>query len=233
MTSLPRHVAIIMDGNRRWAKARGLSSSEGHRAGVGALENIIRRTGKLGIPYLTVYAFSSENWSRSPSEVEGLMKLLYTFFTKQIDALVRDGVRVVVAGDVDGLPLIQREAVRATVARTSGNASLTLCICLNYGGRDETVRAARSLAEKAQRGEIDPASIDEAAFERELYTAGMPDVDLLIRTSGEQRLSGFLPWQASYAELVFSAQMWPDFTPDEYDNALMIYATRTRRFGGA
>ena len=228
---LPRHVAIIMDGNGRWANARNLPRTAGHAAGTEALRDIIRASDDWGIECLTIYAFSTENWARSKDEVGALMSLLLRYFASEIDELDEKNVRILILGDVDGLPAPQREAVVNAMARTRGNTGLKLNIALNYGGRAELVRAARTLARRVQAGELAPDGIDEAACAAELYTAGMPDVDLLIRTSGEMRLSNFLPWQTAYAEMVFDRTYWPDFDRAAYLRALREYAGRSRRFG--
>ena len=228
---LPRHVTIIMDGNGRWASARGLPRSAGHAAGTEALRDIIRASDDWGIECLTIYAFSTENWARSKDEVGALMSLLLRYFASEIDELDEKNVRILILGDVAGLPAPQRDAVERAMARTKDNTGLKLNIALNYGGRAELIRAARRLAERVQSGELQPGAIDEAAFARELYTAGQPDVDLLIRTSGELRLSNFLPWQTAYAEMVFDKTYWPDFDRAAYLRALREYAGRSRRFG--
>ena len=228
---LPRHVAIIMDGNGRWASARGLPRSAGHAAGTEALRDIIRASDDWGIECLTIYAFSTENWARSKDEVGALMSLLLRYFASEIDELDEKNVRILILGDVAGLPAPQRDAVERAMARTKDNTGLKLNIALNYGGRAELIRAARRLSERVQSGELQPGAIDEAAFARELYTAGQPDVDLLIRTSGELRLSNFLPWQTAYAEMVFDKTYWPDFDRAAYLRALREYAGRSRRFG--
>ena len=230
--TLPRHVAIIMDGNGRWATKRNLPRSAGHAAGVEALREIIRASDEWKIECLTIYAFSTENWARSKEEVGALMGLLLKYFSSEIDELDAKGVRILILGDVDGLPEAQREAVCNAMERTKENKGLRLNIALNYGGRAELVRAAKVLAEKVRAGELEPDAIDAALFENELYTAGQPDVDLLIRTSGEMRLSNFLPWQSAYAEMVFDKVLWPDFDRACYLKALREFASRNRRFGG-
>ena len=230
--NMPRHVAIIMDGNGRWAQKRGLPRSAGHAAGTEALRDIIRASDEWGVQCLTIYAFSTENWSRSKEEVGALMALIVKYFESEIDELDQKKVRILILGDVDGLPEVQRRTVVSAMERTKDNTGLRLNIALNYGGRAELVRAARALAEQVRAGERTVDQIDEAAFAQALYTAGQPDVDLLIRTSGEQRLSNFLPWQTAYAEMVFDRIYWPDFDRAAYLKALREYASRSRRFGG-
>jgi len=232
---LPRHVAIIMDGNGRWAKRRGMPRTFGHKAGVEALREIIRHTDDLGIEALTIYAFSTENWKRSAEEVGALMGLLLEYFTRELDELNRKNVQIRILGDIDGMPRgleRQQAALHAAIERTRGNTGLKLCIALNYGGQQEIVRAARMLAQQAVDGKIAPEDIDGERFASALYTAGLPEVDLLIRTSGEMRLSNFLLYQLAYAEFYQTDTLWPDFDRDAYDKALLAYAGRNRRFGG-
>ena len=231
-TILPRHIAIIMDGNGRWAQRRLLPRAAGHRAGVEAMRQVITRCDELGVDALTVYAFSTENWARSREEVGALMSLLLEYFTREIDELHRKNVRILILGDVDGLPQKQRDAVRAAMERTRGNTGLKLNIALNYGARAELTRAARMLAERAKAGEISPDDIDEDMLSGSLYTAGLPEVDLLIRTSGEQRLSNFLLYQLAYAEFVFDPILWPDFDAAALDRDIAEFQRRQRRFGG-
>ncbi|MCQ2437184.1 MAG: isoprenyl transferase [Clostridia bacterium] len=229
---LPTHVAIIMDGNGRWATERNLPRSAGHAAGTEALREIIRTSSDWGIKHLTIYAFSTENWARSKEEVNALMSLLLKYFSSEIDELDEKKVRILILGDVEGLPEAQRDAVKKAMERTKNNTGLRLNIALNYGGRAELIRAAKSLAEKVKDGTMTAEQIDQDTFAAELYTAGQPDVDLLIRTSGEYRLSNFLPWQTTYAEMVFDKIYWPDFDRNAYLKALREYASRSRRFGG-
>ncbi len=229
---LPRHVAIIMDGNGRWAQKKGLPRSAGHAAGTEALRDIIRATDDWGIAALTIYAFSTENWSRDKDEVQALMSLLLRYFNSEIDELDEKNVRITVLGDVENMPSPQREALIKAMDRTRENTGLRLNIALNYGGRAELVRAARILAQKAAAGEIDPSDIDEKLMGDAMYTQGLPDVDLLIRTSGEMRLSNFLPWQTTYAEMVFNPTLWPDYNRETYRRDLWTYASRDRRYGG-
>ncbi len=227
---LPRHVAIIMDGNGRWAKQRGLSRSAGHYAGTEAVRGIVRACDDLGIGYLTLYAFSTENWLRPKEEVQALMALLLQFFASEIDELDEKNVRIRILGDRNGLPKAQQEAVRAAMERTKDNSGLTLSIAINYGGRAELLEAAKALARKAQ-SEANIDDFTEADLAQGLYTDGMPDVDLLIRTSGEKRLSNFLPWQTAYAEIIFNPTLWPDYDERVFQTDLQEYARRDRRFG--
>ena len=229
---LPRHVAIIMDGNGRWAKQHMLKVAMGHRAGVEALRSIIRESSDLGIEALSLFAFSTENWRRSETEVAALMQLLLEYFGSEIDELDENNVRIRILGEKEGLPSPQREALYRAEERTKDNTGLNLCIAINYGGRQELVRAARILAEKVRAGEMAPEDIDEQALSDCLYAGGLPDVDLLIRTSGEMRLSGFLLYQCAYAEFEFPETLWPDFTLEDYHRALEVFASRDRRFGG-
>jgi len=229
---LPRHVGIIMDGNGRWAKKHRLAIALGHRSGTENLREIIRHTDDLKIGGLSLYAFSTENWRRSPEEVAALMQLILDFFASEIDELDEKHVRITILGDKAALPQRQRDTLLEAERRTGANTGLRLNIAINYGGRAELVRAARLLAEEAKAGTLDPANIDEESMGRLLYTGDQPDVDLMIRTSGEMRLSNFMLWQCAYAEFVFPTVLWPDFSVAEYDKALMEYARRDRRFGG-
>ena len=228
---LPRHVAIIMDGNGRWAKKHKLSVALGHRQGVETLREVIRHTDDLGIGALTIYTFSTENWNRSPEEVAALMQLILDFFASEIDELDAKNVRILILGDKLGLPGKQRAVLTEAEDRTCKNTGLRLNICLNYGGRAEIARAARELALLVRSGQMVPEEIDEEAVACHLYTKGQPDVDLLIRTSGEMRLSNFLLYQCAYAEFLFPKVLWPDFTVADYDEALTAYGGRERRFG--
>jgi len=230
-TRLPRHVALIMDGNGRWAKKHKLGVAMGHRRGVETLRNVIRHTDDLGIEALTVYAFSTENWKRSPEEVGALMQLILDFFASEIDELDEKGVRITILGDKSAMPIRQQEVLVEAETRTGDNQGLRLYIALNYGGRAELTRAAQLLAQKVQSGEMAPEDITEEALEKCLYTAGQPDVDLMIRTSGEMRLSNFLLWQCAYAEFLFPTVLWPDFSIADYDAALTAFGGRERRFG--
>ncbi|MBQ3864966.1 MAG: isoprenyl transferase [Clostridia bacterium] len=229
---LPRHVAIIMDGNGRWAQQRGLPRSAGHRAGVEALRPIIRSSAEWGISVLTVYAFSTENWSRPLEEVRILMGLVEEFFRRELKNLIRDGVKIRIIGKREGLSENLLRIIRTAEEETAGNTALQLNIAFNYGGREDIVQAARRIASEAAEGRLDPAALDEKVFADYLYTAGQEEVSLLIRTSGEKRISNFLLYQASYAEFVFTDVLWPDFTPEVYMDCLWEYASRDRRFGG-
>jgi undecaprenyl diphosphate synthase len=228
----PHHVAIIMDGNGRWAKARGLPRVAGHRRGADAVRRVIRGAGELGIPVLTLFAFSTENWTRPADEVSDLMGLLRHYLRHELEELGRNGARLRVIGDRTRLtPDIVKDITDAE-QRTRVNTRIDVNICINYGSRDEIVRATRSLARKVAAGELAADRIDETMFERELLTAGVPDPDLLIRTSGEQRISNFLLWQCAYAELVFVDTLWPDFTKDHLEQAITEFRRRERRYGG-
>jgi len=230
--SNPAHVAIIMDGNGRWAKSRGLPRLAGHRAGVEALRQTVRAAPGLGISYLTVYAFSSENWSRPKSEVSDLLGLLKLFIRRDLAELHQNGVRVTVIGDRTSLQPDIRGLLEEAESLTALNDALTLVIAFNYGGRDEIARAARKLAQSAVRGEIDPEEINPEIFAAALDTTGIPDPDLVIRTSGELRLSNFLLWQAAYSELAFLPCYWPDFSAEHLAEAVRDFGRRERRFGG-
>ncbi len=229
---LPRHVGIIMDGNGRWAASRSLPRFEGHRRGVEAVRRTVRAAADLGISYLTLYSFSSENWSRPPQEVADLMGLLKRFIRNDLAELHQSNVRVRVIGSREGLSADLNGLLNEAEELTHANTGLTLVIAFNYGARQEIADAARQLAARALRGEIDVKDIDTEAISASLYTAGIPDPDLVIRTSGEQRLSNFLMWQCAYAEFVFLPVHWPDFDRAALDAALEQYGARERRFGG-
>jgi len=229
---LPRHVAIIMDGNGRWAKKRHLPRVAGHRQGVEAVRRVARAARELGIEALTLYAFSSENWRRPQDEVSDLMGLLRLFIRSDLDELIRDNVRLRVIGDYRRFSADLVKLIDDAVARTSQNSGPILVIALNYGAQAEIAAVARRLAERARDGTIDPATIDEAMFESQLETRDLPPLDLLIRTSGEVRLSNFLLWQAAYAELLFVDTLWPEFDGDTFASAIAEFGQRQRRFGG-
>jgi len=222
-----------MDGNGRWAKARGLPRIAGHKRGAEAVRRSVRGAAELGIEYLTLYGFSSENWKRPPAEVDDLMGLLRLYLISEIDELDRNGVRLKVIGQMSRLhPEIVR-LIGEAEGRTSGNRKLNLTVALSYGGRAEIAGAARRIAEEVRAGRLAPAEVDEAEFARHLLTNGVPDPDLLIRTSGEKRISNFLLWQCAYAELVFLDRLWPDFTRDDLEYAIREYHGRDRRYGAA
>ena len=229
---LPRHVAIIMDGNGRWAVQRGLPRIEGHRRGVASVRRITEHSARLGIEQLTLYCLSSENWRRPAHELELLMELLEQYLIEERPLLMRERIRLSMIGRREGLPASTLEELDRTVALTAGNDRLHLCLAINYGSRAEIVDAARALAEAARDGLIDPLQIDESAVAARLDTAGMPDPDLLIRTAGEMRVSNFLLWQISYAELWVTDVCWPDFAEPQLDAAIASFASRERRFGG-
>lgn len=229
---LPTHVAVIMDGNGRWAKERGLPRVEGHRRGVDSVRAVVRSAGELGIKFLTLYAFSVENWNRPKDEVDTLMKYLARYLRTEEAELQRTNTRLEVIGQVWRLPEFVQEQLRKTQAALSRNNGLTLVLALSYGGRSEIVEAVRSIAGKVRAGELEPAEINERVVAEHLYTRNHPDPDLLIRTSGELRVSNFLLWQISYAEFVVTPVLWPDFRRAQLVEALEEYARRHRRFGG-
>ena len=227
----PEHVAIIMDGNGRWATARSLPRVAGHRAGAQAVRRTIEAAANAGVSWLTLYAFSSENWRRPLDEILDLTGLLRHYIRQELAEMSRNGVRVRIIGDRTRFDAETRAELDRAERSTIGSSRLNLNIALSYGARDEIVSAARAAAEAARRGEIEPDAINEASFERFLSTAGMPDPDLMIRTSGEQRLSNFLLWQSAYSELVFMDVLWPDFGPGHFTQALAEFAGRERRYG--
>ncbi len=228
----PEHIAIIMDGNGRWAERRGLPRQEGHRRGVEALRRTVRLVGERGIKFLTVYSFSTENWRRPATEVNFLMGLLKRFIENDLAELHRSGVRVRIIGARHNLPIDIKALLERAESLTEANTALTLVVAFNYGARDEMTRAVASLAADVASGALQPGAIDEEMITRRLDTAGIPDPDLVIRTSGEHRVSNFLLWQAAYAEFVFTNALWPDFDAAVLDEALSNYHGRQRRFGG-
>jgi undecaprenyl diphosphate synthase len=227
----PAHVAIIMDGNRRWAQARGLPAALGHRAGAEAARRVVEAAGNQGIGWLTLFAFSSENWRRSFEEVSALTGLLRLYLRSEVASLVKEGVRLRIIGDYERFGPELTRAIRSAEQATAGGTRLNLTIALSYGGRDEIVAAARLAARAVAEGRLAPEAIDEATFGGFLQTAGMPDPDLIIRTSGEQRLSNFLLWQAAYAEFVFQDVLWPDYGADHLAEAVAAFVRRERRYG--
>ena len=229
---LPRHLGIIMDGNGRWAKKRGLPRSAGHTVGAANFKTITRYCASIGIEYLTVYAFSTENWKRPMEEVSALMKLFRQYLEEALRDFLDENIKVRFIGDTTAFPEELQKLIRETEEVSKNRTGMVLNIAMNYGGRDEIARAARLLAEKVQRGEMRPEDIDEDAISGQLYTAGQPDPDLIIRPSGEQRISNFLLWQSAYAEYIIRDILWPDFKPQDLEEALDEFSRRQRRFGG-
>jgi undecaprenyl diphosphate synthase len=229
---IPRHIAIIMDGNGRWAKDRGKPRREGHRVGAASVEAALETCGEIGVEYLTLYAFSAENWKRPETEVTALMGLMTHFLKEKTPKLMANNIRLQVIGQIDRLPESNRAALEKTIAKTVNNDGLTLVVALSYGSREEIVEATRKLMEKAVDGEVDPGKLDNELFAQHLDTASIPDPDLLIRTSGEFRISNFLLWQISYAEIVITNTFWPDFRRQHLLDAIGEYQSRQRRFGG-
>jgi undecaprenyl diphosphate synthase len=229
----PNHVAIIMDGNGRWAKARGLPRVAGHRRGADAVRRVVRGAGELGIPVLTLFAFSTENWTRPADEVNDLMGLLRHYLRNELDELRRNGARLRVIGNREGLASDIVRDISDAESLTRGNSRIDVNICINYGARAEILQAIRSLARQVEAGELSSDRIDEDRFESALLTSGVPDPDLLIRTSGEQRISNFLLWQCAYAELVFTKTLWPDFGRADLEQAITDYCCRERRYGAS
>ncbi|MCB9526279.1 MAG: isoprenyl transferase [Myxococcales bacterium] len=228
---MPRHLAIIMDGNGRWAEQRGLPRHQGHAAGAKAVNRTVTACRELGIEVLTLYAFSEQNWARPEDEVEALMQLLHDYVHDERFEILDNGIRLTTIGDVDRLPAWVRRPLQALCDESAGNRGMVLALALSYGGREEVVHSVRRLAAEVAAGRLDPAAIDEAAIARGLYTAQWPDPDLVLRTSGEARLSNFLLWQSAYAELYFTDVAWPDFQREHLEEALRHYAHRERRFG--
>ena len=229
----PVHVAIIMDGNRRWARSRGMPPVYGHRRGADAVRRTVEACAREGVQYLTLFAFSSENWRRPADEVGDLMNLLRFYLRREIEEMARNGIRLLVIGDRAGLPQDIRSMVEQAEARTRDNRRLSVVIALNYGSRQEIVEAARRIAQAAREGRLDPEEVDEVLFAGQLETRGIPDPDLLIRTSGEQRISNFLLWQLAYTELVFVPVSWPDFADEHLQEALREFRRRERRYGAS
>ena len=231
---IPRHVAIIMDGNGRWAKAHGVPRVAGHNAGMKAMKKIVDHSDKLGVEYLTVYAFSTENWKRSVEEVGGIFKLLVKYVQSDLKGLIDNNVHVNILGDYSAIPEDARKSLEKTLAKTKDNDGLKFNIAINYGSRDEIRRSVTEPCEMVTEGELEPGDVTEELIGQHLFTGheNIPDPEVVIRTSGEERLSNFLMWQCAYSEFVFVDELWPDFTPEKYEKALEIYQSRDRRFGG-
>lgn len=229
--NMPKHIAIIMDGNRRWARAQGKPASFGHKAGAKTLEKIVRYANKIGLEYITVYAFSTENWKRAEEEVKALMTLLQNYlddYSKRADS---ENIKIKILGDISALSPKMQKSIINCMERTKNNTGVTFNIALNYGGRDEIIRAVKKIAEQVKEDKIKTEDINEEMISNNLYTEGEPDPDLVIRTSGELRLSNFLPWQVVYSEFLFIDKNWPDFSEEDLDEAIIEYQKRTRKFG--
>ncbi len=229
---LPQHVAIIMDGNGRWATTRGLSRTEGHKKGAEAAQRVVEAARDMGIPYITLFSFSSENWNRPPAEIDDLMNLLRYYLTREMAEMKKNGARLLVIGDRTKLPQDIVNIILKVEDETKDNRRITVVIALSYGGRQDIVFAARELARLAKANEVDIEKIDEDIFSRYLMTRGIPDPDLMIRTSGESRISNFLMWQLAYAELFFTNTLWPDFGRKDMEEAVAFFNGRDRRYGG-
>ena len=228
---MPKHIAIIMDGNRRWAKAQGKPASFGHKEGAKTLEKIVRYANKIGLGYITVYAFSTENWKRTEDEVKALMLLLQNYLDDYSKRADTENIRVKILGDISALSEGMQKSIIKCMERTKDNTGVTFNIALNYGGRNEILKAVKEISLQVQSGATKPEDITEEMISEHLYTKNEPDPDLVIRTSGELRLSNFLPWQSVYSELLFVQKNWPDFTEEDLDNAIIEYQKRTRKFG--
>lgn len=231
LRDVPEHVAIIMDGNGRWATQKGLSRGEGHTQGAIALGPIVEESRKLGIRYLTLFSFSTENWNRPPLEVRGLMKLFRRYLDSELRKLKENGIRLRAVGNLDRLPFHVRAALRRNIEETHENTNMDLVLAISYGGREEIIHAARKLAEEVREGKLQPSEINSEIFSKALWTEAIPDPDLLIRTSGEMRISNFLLWQLAYAEMVVTPKLWPDFSVEEFHRCLAAFKQRERRFG--
>ena len=228
---MPKHIAIIMDGNRRWAKKQGKPASYGHKEGAKTLEKIVRYANKIGLKYITVYAFSTENWKRAEDEVKALMLLLQNYLDDYSKRADTENIRVKILGDITALSDGMQKSIKKCMERTKDNTGVTFNIALNYGGRDEIIKAIKKIAEDVKENKLDINNITEEVVSNNLYTNGQPDPDLLIRTSGELRLSNFLPWQLVYSEFLFIDKNWPDFEEEDLDKAIIEYQKRTRKFG--
>jgi len=229
--NIPTHVAIIMDGNGRWAQKRGLPRTAGHREGVKAVKRIVRVAGDIGLKYLTLFTFSTENWKRPKREVSALMKLLGETTRRELSELLENNVRLIATGDIDELPEMRREILKDAIEKTTGNTGLVLNLALNYSGRNEIIQAVRRIGRDVAEGRIFADGIDDALFASYLQTNGLPDPDLLIRTSGEMRISNFLLWQTAYTELFVTNILWPDFSEEDFLHAILDFQGRERRFG--
>lgn len=229
--TMPKHIAIIMDGNRRWARAKGKSASFGHKEGAKTLEKIVRYANKIGLRYITVYAFSTENWKRAEEEVKSLMMLLQTYLDDYSKRADTENIRVKILGDISALSEGMQKSINKCMERTKDNTGVTFNIALNYGGRDELLKAIKQISKDVKEEKIKLEDITEELVSNNLYTKGQPDPDLLIRTSGELRLSNFLPWQLVYSEFLFINKNWPDFSEKDLDDAILEYQKRTRKFG--
>ena len=230
--NMPKHIAIIMDGNRRWAKAKGIPVALGHKQGAETLENITRYANKIGLEYLTVYAFSTENWKRAEEEVSALMTLFQTYINRYSKIADSENIRIKFLGDLDGFTPKMKQGFLDCEERTKNNTGVTLNIAINYGGRAEIINAVKKISEKVKLGEYSIEEINEEIVSENLYTVGIPDPDLMIRTSGEERTSNFLPWHLVYSEFLFIKKNWPDFSEQDLDEAIIEYQKRTRKFGG-
>lgn len=229
--NMPRHIGIIMDGNRRWARAQGKPISLGHKEGAKTLEKIVRYANKIGLEYITIYAFSTENWKRAEEEVKALMMLLQNYLDEYAKRADTENIRVRILGDISALAEGMQKSIKKCMERTKNNTGVTFNIALNYGGRDEIIKAIKEIANQVQKNEIQIADIDEELVSSNLYTKGMPEPDLIIRTSGEKRLSGFLTWQSVYSEILVINKNWPDFEEEDLEEAIVEYQKRTRKFG--
>jgi undecaprenyl diphosphate synthase len=230
-TNLPRHIAIIMDGNGRWAQNHSMGRIAGHRKGAESVRKVVEACRAIGISYLTLYAFSSENWSRPEREVNALMTLLERYLKSEVKVMMKNNIRLLTIGDTAALPEKVRAVLGETIRKTSGNTAMTLVLALNYGSHDEILEAVKKIADEARQGKINTADITEERFPEYLYTKGIPDPDLLIRTSGEYRLSNFLMWQMAYTEFYFTDTLWPDFREEQLIEAILEFQRRERRFG--
>ena len=231
VSKLPHHVAIIMDGNGRWAKKRGFLRNLGHKSGAKSVKQVVEASAEIGIPYLTLYAFSTENWNRPKLEVELLMKLLISSLRKELKTLQKNNIKLATIGNLDSLPDKVYKELMDVIDKTKNNDSLTLTLALSYGSREEIIKTIKEISLKVKNNLISPENIDISIFNKHLYTRNLPDVDLLIRTSGEQRISNFLLWQIAYAELYFTEVLWPDFRKENLFEAILNYQQRERRFG--